>query len=446
MKRIFSGKGTIYTSSSPGRLDVMGGVADYSGSLLLQMPIRERVTVKLQKRKDGILLCRTRIPENKKVVSVPLTTLRSTPYHQLKNIFTEEDQWACYVIGCFALLEKEKQLNTDGAVIDIESSVPWGKGVSSSAAVEVAVMNAISNAYKIPLNKTELPVLCQKVENEIAGAACGLMDQLTVYLGKKNRLLPIICQPHKVFDPVKIPADLFFAGIDSGVRHAVGGSSYADVRTAAFMGYTIIAMHEGASIEGLLSARNKKQYNHLPYKGYLANISPSVFLGQYESSLPEILKGAQFQDDYKLTIDTATEINPDKKYRVRACAFHPVMENFRIHLFQQLLLQQSDRKNKEDLVLMGELMYQSHAGYTNIGLGNETTDEIVSLVRDAGLSSGVFGARITGGGSGGTVCIFGDGRKGMKTVQGIHQLMQKRTGKQLNLFMGSSNGTLTLKK
>src|SRR5688500_13789383 len=144
-------------------------------------------------------------------------------------------QWASYILGCFVVLAREKSIVVTGANISIESSVPWGKGVSSSAALEIAVMQALVAAYKVKLEKYELPVFCQQVENEITGAACGLMDQLSVYYGRKERLLPITCQPCRVEEAEDIPDPIRFYGIDSGVRHAVSGSSYEQVRAAAFM-------------------------------------------------------------------------------------------------------------------------------------------------------------------------------------------------------------------
>jgi len=447
MTSLFTSKAKIYCASAPGRMDVMGGVADYSGSLLLQMPIREQVTVRLQKRNDAIFHCQTKVGDEIKNFMLPVSSISGKTPGEIPLIFNQvhDTHWAAYVIGCFIILFRQKKFTCEGASIVIDSTVPLGKGVSSSAALEVAVMKAICNAYHISLGKTELPLLCQQVENEIAGAPCGLMDQLSVYLGKKNKLLPIICQPHQVFEPLSIPANVFFAGIDSGIRHAVGGSSYSDVRTAAFMGYTMIAMNEGASIKALESARNRKQFDHLPYNGYLANISPSIFAERHLHLLPDVLRGSEFLERYSLIIDTATEVDPVKFYRVRSCALHPVLENFRIALFQTLLLQKQEKKINAHLLLMGELMYQSHMGYSEIGLGNETTNEIVDMAREKGPLSGVFGARITGGGSGGTVCILARGRKGRESIKEIHAALESRYGKKLNLFRGSSNGALTLK-
>ena len=190
------------------------------------------------------------------------------------------------MLGCFLVLQKEKNIDLTGANVFIESNVPWGKGVSSSAALEVATMNALNHLYRLSLGKEELAVLAQMAENLVAGAPCGLMDQLSSHLGQKNKLLPLICQPHEVVKPISIPRGINFSGIDSGIRHAVSGASYGDVRAAAFMSYTIIALNEGATIEELNHARTSAIGANFPYKGFLANIPVSVFGEKYLSILP----------------------------------------------------------------------------------------------------------------------------------------------------------------
>ena len=73
-----------------------------------------------------------------------------------------------------------------------------GKGVSSSAAVEVATMQALNAAFGIGLEGSEIARLCQMVENNVVGAPCGIMDQMASALGRENELLAISCQPARV--------------------------------------------------------------------------------------------------------------------------------------------------------------------------------------------------------------------------------------------------------
>lgn len=438
----------IIEASAPGRLDVMGGIADYSSSLILQMPIAQTTTVQLQKREDSIFQLRSHLSSKRYVeFTFDAKQLAGKSFSEAGSLIksNEGGDWAAYVIGCFFVLHKEKNIPLEGMNVLIDSKVPAGKGVASSAALEVAVMNAICKIYDIALSETELPVLAQKVENNVVGAACGLMDQLAVHLGKKNKLLPLVCDPHTVRDAVSIPKGIYFVGIDSGVRHAVGGSSYADVRTATFMAYSVIAKMEGVSFDQLREAKSRKDFGSLPYSGYLANIPVSVFEKKYASDLPETISGQAFINDFGVSIDDATTVDPAKSYNLLACARHPVYENFRTNLFFQLLCGFSPRKRTEEtLRLLGELMLQSHSSYSKVGLGNEATDDIVAMVRNAGYEAGLYGARITGGGSGGVVAILCYGKKGKEEVKRIYKEYRKKSGKKVFFFSGSSDGALTL--
>jgi L-arabinokinase len=448
MNDLFSTEEKKISATAPGRMDVMGGIADYSGSLLLQMPIKQTTTVSIQKRNDGVFHFRTQVTKKKtNDFIIHLSAIKDNSLIEAGNVIKSVvgGDWAVYVLGCFLVLKKEKEISLEGANVFIESNVPWGKGVSSSAALEVATMNALNQLYKLSLGKEELAVLAQMAENLVAGAPCGLMDQLSSHLGQKNKLLPLICQPHQVDKPISIPRGINFSGIDSGIRHAVSGASYSDVRAAAFMSYTIIALHEGATVEELDQARTSGDWSKLPFKGFLANIPVSTFEEKYISLLPEKILGKDFLAQYKLSIDTVTSIDEDKIYKPSVCGSHPVYENERVHEFKTLLKNLKKLEDKQaSLIQMGILMMRSHESYSAVGLGNEYTDKIVEMIRDAGPAHGVFGARVSGGGNGGTVCILSYGKEGKNAVKEIYRKYKQIKKQKLFFFSGSSHGAYSL--
>lgn len=448
MSDFFSTDKEIITGIAPGRLDVMGGISDYSGSLLLQMPIRELTVVQVQQRDDNLVRIQSILGKKRALhFTISTDSIYNKTYEEVRKIMQgmEGGDWAGYVIGCIVVLWREKNIKPIGLNIFIGSGIPQGKGVSSSAALEVATLSALKKLMSLHLDDTELPLLAQKAENLVVGAPCGLMDQLSSYLGQKNKLLPLICQPHTVLEPIPLPPGISFCAIDSDIRHAVSGASYSDVRAAAFMAYTLVAMQEGCKEEELILARQKGDYSKIPFGGYLANISPSHFFQHYYNAIPELMKGADFIDRYRISIDAVTDIDPQKNYYLRNCALHPVLENFRIQSFIYLIQNFKRQKDKESLLLqMGELMYQSHSGYTLVGLGNDCTDELVQRVKRAGPAGGVYGARITGGGSGGTVVILCYGKKGKDTAKRIYEEYCRDHSIGSYFFYGSSDGALKL--
>src|SRR6202044_3325361 len=102
---------------------------------------------------------------------------------------------------------------------------------------EVAVMKAAVAAYGISLKGIELAEACQWVENVIAQAPCGIMDQAAVVLGEENHVLPLLCQPCNPFPLVRLPEGIECRAIDSGVKHSIAGLACETARAAAFMAY-----------------------------------------------------------------------------------------------------------------------------------------------------------------------------------------------------------------
>jgi L-arabinokinase len=433
----------LVVARAPGRLDLMGGIADYSGSLVLQWPLREATLVAAQRTSDGHL----------RVTSLPGEGGTSrTADHAVEDLFPRDEpldlesakqlfkarpgeEWAAYVLGVLLVLAHARGLRKPaGLRLLIRSSVPEGKGVSSSAAVEVAATQALASLFDLSIAPRDLALLAQQVENRIVGAACGVMDQMTASCGEANRLLALLCQPAELRGTLALPDDLEVWGIDSGVRHTVSGSDYTSVRVGAFMGARILAARAGLRARpGALSGT--VEVDDTRWRGHLANVTPSELEGGSLGALPAKLSGAYFLAAYEGIADTVTRVDPGREYAVRACAAHPVYEHFRVRAFAELLeAPPSERRN----LLLGELMYQSHASYSSCGLGAEATDLIVALVRGTGPAHGFFGAKITGGGSGGTVAVLG--RRGAP-IHGIASDFEARTGHRPRIFSGSSSGS-----
>jgi galactokinase len=441
----FDSQREVIVTRAPGRLDLMGGIADYSGSLVLQLPIANASHVALQRRDDETIRIISLMddpgaaPRQYEMTLSDFRTNREPiDYDLARDRFRREpaDHWAAYVAGAFLALMRERSVEFEGgADILISSQVPEGKGVSSSAALEVSVMQAIARAFNCEIPPSELAFLCQKVENLIAGAPCGVMDQMTAACGEADRLLSLLCQPGEVRGTVKLPHELQVWGIDSGIRHAVAGADYGTVRTAAFMGYRMIAEITGLRAsetgnKGLVKIDDQK------WNGYLANVTPADFEGHFARQLPETLMGSEFLKRYGGITDPVTTVKPDVLYPIFQATRHPIYEHARVKAFAEILESWSNIDRAQEL---GELMYQSHDSYSACGLGSSGTDAIIRLAREAGIDKGVYGAKITGGGSGGTVAILGNS-DAEKSVDELCEKYAAQTGHKPIVICGSSSG------
>ena len=416
-----SGPGLVTITRAPGRLDVLGGVGDYSGALVAEMSIAEAALAALRPRTDRRICFWSFGIESENLtpqVSMSLDEffvdgrLADYPAVHARLCRDPKPRWAAYLAGCFYVLLAEKVIDCfrNGANIFLQSHVPLGAGVSSSAAIEVATMQAINRAYELGLDGVTLARLAQSVENRVVGAPCGIMDQMSSALCERDSLLLLLCQPHEIQGTQKLPEGVRVFGINSNIKHSVGGSSYTRARVAAFMGRRIIGVD------------------------YLANISLETYERLWRQQLPESILGSDFLNAYGETGDTVTQIDPEVLYNVRTATGHGINEHNRVMQFTDCLIAQP-----VNITLAGQLMYEAHASYTNIGLGSEETDLIVEFARAAGPTKGIYGAKISGGGSGGTVAILTSGDDAEAAVHEIAAAYGQKTGLTPQLFVGGAS-------
>ncbi len=400
----------VYIGRSPGRLDLMGGNVDYTGGLVFEATIREATWGAVQLRGDQkILFWNPQMVERGWQERVQFEFDAMTDEKTVRSLVNADPshRWTAYVLGIFYWLRLHyPEAVKTGANVFLYSEVPLNKGVSSSAAVEVAVMKPAARAYGVDLHGIELAEACQWVENVIAESACGIMDQAAAVLGDEGYVLPLLCQPCQFRPLVRLPKDLRCWAVDSGVSHAVTGIEYEAARAAAFMGYKLICDWEGLPVTPDSKSRIPR-FTDPRWKGYLSEVAPSIFRSKYESRLPERMGGAEFFRGGQFHPDPFTSVRPEISYRVQNCTRYAIEENQRIQLFVELARGAAVNASEDAWRLMGDLMYQSHYSYTECGLGNEATDLLVGLVREQGTANGLYGAKVTGGGAGGTVAILG---------------------------------------
>ena len=438
----FSSTLPVFICRAPGRLDLMGGNVDYTGGLVFQRTIREATWAAVQRRPDHrIIFWNPQLAEAnwQERVEFDCTTLTSEKaVKQLVNA-SAEVHWTAYVLGAFYWLRLHfPQQASGGAAVFIHSEVPRNKGVSSSAAIEVSVMKAASACYGIDLRGIELAEACQWVENVIADSACGIMDQAASVLGDEQHVLPLLCQPCLPRPLVRLPDHLRCWAIDSGVSHQVSGVEYEAARAAAFIGYRMLCEWEKLPITRDEGSRIPR-FTDPRWCGFLSNVTPSEFRSCYESRLPELLSGNEILASGSLHPDPFTSIRPEVDYRVRNCTRYAIEENHRIELFVELVVGATDRPTTAAFRQMGELMFQSHWSYTECGLGNEATDQIVNLVRKHRGEDLLFGAKITGGGAGGTVAVLGS-KNGEVAFRRVVSDYAQLKSFQPYVFEGSSLG------
>ena len=445
LREFFTRDASFWIARAPGRLDVMGGIADYSGARVLELPLACSTTAIVQRNDGPGCDLATRRAAEWQFFSIDVSSLVqhdgvvNTPA-ALSTWFAEReaDRWAGYVVGiaqaCLQRIARDGHA-VPGLRVLIDSTVPEGRGVASSAALEVAAGAAIAACCDVRMSGRELAAYCQAVENSVVGAPCGIMDQMTSACGRRDRLLRLRCQPGTIEGYVEVPAGYRCYGIDSGISHAVSGADYGTVRTAAFMGYRMIA-----AAAGLPATRhgNGLRIDDGRWGGYLTNLTTAEFTA-LGAGLPQQMSGAEFLERYDGITDAVTTVVPGRRYPVRQATEHPVREEARVQRFAELLGMLG--REPEAAIELGHLMGESHASYSACGLGSDGTDRLVELVAALGPERGLFGAKITGGGSGGTVAVFGT-REAEPLVRDVAARYGKESGRAARVFTDSGPGAV----
>ena len=263
----------------------------------------------------------------------------------------KEDSWQNYVTGTFNwLFDGEPTKAGHGFNAVFEGNIPLGAGLSSSAALEMATALALAKIYGIEKDKTTLAKIGQKAEHTFAGCPCGLLDQASSLYGKAGSLVKSDFRYCK-FETVDMGGDVAFMMVKSNAKHALVDGAYASRRQAC----------EDAA--KYFADVLKHPVTHL------RDVSCAEWI-LYRGGLPET---------------TAKR------------AVHPIGEDERVLLGAQLL-------EKGDLAGFGALMFDSHESSRN--WFENSCAELDTIVDAAKAIPEVLGARLSGGGFGGSCCLL----------------------------------------
>lgn len=214
-RQLFGTDCRIYRA--PGRVNLIGEHTDYTDGFVLPAPLSFSCWIGIAPREDLRLALHS---ENfAETVEISLGELRP----ELSR------SWAAYPLGvAWALREAGYTLR--GANVYIRGEVPLGAGLSSSAAIEVAFGLALADVSRQVIDRTRLAVLCQKAENDVVGARCGIMDQFVSCHGRQGHALLLDCRSLE-HQYIPLAAEIQWVLCNSMVKHDLAAGEY-NVRRA----------------------------------------------------------------------------------------------------------------------------------------------------------------------------------------------------------------------
>ena len=196
---------------TPGRVNLIGEHTDYNGGMVLPTALPLGISIALSSRRDDVI----RIWSDK---------FEDLSKRSLSD--TARDHWSDYVTGAVILANGEGLLK-GGADVAVQTTLPFGAGISSSAAVTVGVLKLAQELAKSDLSDTDISILARHVENDFIGMPCGIMDQMAVAIARPGQALALDTKS-LVYDLIDLPADYHMAVIHSGVFRQLNEGRYKE--------------------------------------------------------------------------------------------------------------------------------------------------------------------------------------------------------------------------
>jgi galactokinase len=347
-----------YVYRAPGRVNLIGEHTDYNEGFAMPAAIEFYCWVAVGTREDRKLNIYSE--EFSAAADVDLSSATRQP----------SKTWSDYPIGVALQLE-QAGFRLRGANLLIESEVPIGAGLSSSAAIEVATALALVDQSGWSPERLQLALLCQRAENEFVGARVGIMDQFVSLYGQKDRALMLDCRALS-FESLLIPDSVKLVISNTMVKHELASGEYNRRR---------------ADCEEAV----RRLSEFLPGIRALRDVSAEQ-LEQYRGMISEVT--------YKR-------------------ALHVVTENARV-------LDSAEALRSGDIVRFGKRMAESHRSLRD--LYEVSCRELDLMVDLAYQQKGVYGARMTGGGFGGATINLVDARYAGEFKEKIAKSYQRETG------------------
>ncbi len=349
--------------AAPGRVNLIGEHTDYNEGFVLPMAIERHVVIAADRNR------------RREVTLHSTATGETATFSVRASVERCEPGWSNYVRGVIAGFQRRgRHVGGFDAVID--STLPYGGGLASSAALEVAAATLFEAMARSTLDPIDKALLCQQAEHEFAGVPCGIMDQFSSVLAQENQALLLDCRS-RATSPVRMTdPSVMVLIINTRVRHKLADGEYAKRRAqceAAARALGVPALRD-ATHKALQAARRR-------------------------------LERVVFR-------------------RAR----HVITENERT-------LQAARAIQAAQWAAFGKLMYASHASLRDdYEVSCPELEAVVSSAQDLGEADGVIGCRMTGAGFGGCAVCLVKTAAARQVTRRLGEAYEAETGNQAEIF------------
>lgn len=339
-------------ADAPGRVNLIGEHTDYHEGFVLPVAIPQRTHVLIQPRDERYVRARSTALSHE---WVQYEVGRETPGRS----------WLDYVQGVTATLARAGY-DVPGFDLHIDSTIPVGAGLSSSAALEVSLLRGLRILLNLPVDDIELARLAQAAETGFVGAPVGIMDHVACSVGREGEALFLDTRTLMI-ERLPLPHSIEILVIDSGISHALAGGEYAVRRRESFEAATLLGVE-------------------------------------------------RLRDVDEATRERVENLPPLLARRAR----HVITENGRVLAAVAAL-------REGDAPAIGSLLNASHRSMRDDY--EVSTPDVDALVAIGQRHPDIYGARLTGGGFGGAVVLVAKAGTGRTAAEEITHTYRQQTGR-----------------
>lgn len=358
---------------SPGRINLIGEHTDYNQGFVLPAAINKEAVIAVRRREDD-QVC---------LFAADLGESHSTT---LSELAVGSADWPAYLLGVVQQLQQQG-FRLRGFEAVLSSSIPPGAGMSSSAAIECAMIFALNNLFPLDLQPLDMVKLAKKAENEFVGVQCGIMDMFVSMMGKEGHAIKLDCRDLQYEYFPLVLGEYKIVLFDTGIKHSLAAGEYNIRRKQCEEGIAVI----------------KRKHRHI-------------------QSLRDVTQEVLFTDLKENVSETV----------FNRCQY-VISENRRVQEGCNDLAQ-------NNLAAFGKKMFQTHDGLTK--LYEVSCPELDFLVEQVRNEPAVLGARMMGGGFGGCTInlVHADGIQSLS--ERISRQYQQQFDLQLKMYtMTTQSGT-----
>ena len=376
-------KNEIYRIQTAGRINLIGEHTDHQLGMVLPIAINAKISIYGSLREDNKIVVYSENYKEKFIFNL----------EDISSFIPENHHWLNYVVGIVKSFNELHDLSS-GCIIAITSDLPQGIGLSSSAALEIGLFILLEQLYNYHIEPIDVVKQCWSVENSFVGVSCGIMDQFIVRFGKVNSVCKLNCA-NLSYETTSLPNNASLLILDTLIRHTLVDSPY------------------------------NTRINECS-----VTLKEIQDLGFKITSLSE-LKQSEFEK-------IQGKLNKPLSLRVK----HVLSENKRVNKFFSIL--ESSKNNNDSSVLpkLGSLLYESHESLKeNFEASWNRADQIVEYVKKL-APLGVYGARMMGGGFGGSILLLVDQTKQVEIIKNLESWFFSTFKEKTTIFQfTSANGT-----